>query len=279
MANQLSNDKKTMAISMLCEGSSIRSIERITGVHRDTVMRLGVRMGEGCKRIMDEKLRNLSCKLVQVDEVWGFIGMKNRTALQKKVNTEKKVAGDVWTWVALDSETKLVPTFAVGDRSQYMANNFIEDLASRLSNRVQLSSDALRAYESAVERAFGAQVDYGSIFKTFSRSELAEQRRYSPPDVMHIKRTPIMGNPVVDLISTSHGEKQNHTLRMHCRRLSRLTNAFSKKLENFKAAVALHYGYYNFVKAHTAIRCTPAMEAGITNSAWTVANLVEMIEG
>jgi IS1 family transposase len=279
MANQLSNEKKTMAVSMLCEGSSIRSIERITGVHRDTIMRLGVRMGEGCQKIMDEKLRNLSSKLVQVDEVWGFIGMKQKNANEKKVNANGKVAGDVWTWIALDSETKLVPTFAVGDRSQYMANCFIEDLASRLSNRVQLSSDALRAYEGAVERAFGSQVDYGSIFKTFSHSELAEQRRYSPPDVMHVKRTPVTGSPIVDLISTSHVEKQNHTLRMHCRRLSRLTNAFSKKLENFKAAVALHYGYYNFVKTHTSLRCTPAMEAGVTNSAWTVGNLVEMIEG
>ncbi len=279
MANQLSNEKKTTAVSMLCEGSSIRSIERITGVHRDTIMRLGVRMGEGCQRIMDEKLRNLSSKLIQVDEVWGFIGMKQKNANEKKVNVDGKVAGDVWTWIALDSETKLVPTFAVGDRSQYMANNFIEDLASRLSNRVQLSSDALRAYEGAVERAFGANVDYGSIFKTFSHSELAEQRRYSPPDVMHVKRTPVTGSPIVDLISTSHVEKQNHTLRMHCRRLSRLTNAFSKKLENFKAAVALHYGYYNFVKTHTSIRCTPAMEAGVTNSPWTVGNLVEMIEG
>jgi IS1 family transposase len=276
MANQLSNEKKTAAVSMLCEGSSIRSIERMTGIHRDTVMRLGVRMGEGCQKIMDEKLRNLSSKLIQVDEVWGFVGMKQRTAFEKKAETE---AGDVWTWIALDSETKLVPTFAVGDRSQYMANIFIEDLASRLSNRVQLSSDALRAYQSAVDRAFGSEVDYGSIFKTFSHSELAQQRRYSPPDVVNIKRTPVFGNPVVDLISTSHVEKQNHTLRMHCRRLSRLTNAFSKKLENFKAAVALHYGYYNFCKTHSTIRCTPAMEAGVTNSPWTVSNLVEMIEG
>jgi len=278
MANQLSTEKKTMAVSLLCEGSSIRSIERITGVHRDTIMRLGVRMGEGCQKIMDEKLRNLSCKLIQVDEVWGFIGMKQKTANQKNVNEDKRLAGDVWTWVAIDSETKLVPTFAVGDRSQYMANCFIEDLASRLSNRVQLSSDALRAYEGAVERAFGSQVDYGSIFKTFSHSELAEQRRYSPPDVMNVKRTPVTGNPIVELISTSHVEKQNHTLRMHSRRLTRLTNAFSKKFENFKAAIALNYGYYNFVKIHSTIRCTPAMEAGVTTSPWTVANLVEMIE-
>jgi len=275
MANILSTEKKVSAVGMLCEGNSIRSIERMTGIHRDTVMRLGVRMGEGCQRIMDEKMRNLKSSLIQVDEVWGFIGKKQKNADQAD---RRAGQGDVWTWIALDSETKLVPTFAVGDRSQYMANCFMEDLAARLSHRVQISSDALKAYGSAVERAFGAEVDYGSIFKTFSHTDLAEQRRYSPPDVMHVKRTPVAGNPVVDLISTSHVEKQNHTLRMHCRRLTRLTNAFSKKLENFKAAVALHYGYYNFVKVNGAIRCTPAMEAGVTDSAWTVADLVEMIE-
>ena len=164
------------------------------------------------------------------------------------------------------------------DRSGYMADMFIEDLASRLSHRVQISSDALRAYVDAVERSFGCEVDYGSIVKTFSHSDLEEQRRYSPPDVMSVKRNPISGNPVIDLISTSHVEKQNHTLRMHCRRLTRLTNAFSKKLENFKAAVALHYAYYNFVKSNIAIRCTPAMAAGVTNTFWTVRDLVDMIE-
>jgi IS1 family transposase len=224
---------------------------------------------------MDEKLRNLTCRLIQVDEVWGYVGMKRRTAMRNRVNRR---VGDIWTWVAIDAESKLVPTFAIGDRSQYMANSFIEDLASRLSHRIQLSSDALRAYNDAVERAFGAAVDYGSIIKTFSQSDLEEQRRYSSPDIMHVERTPIAGNPVIDLISTSHVEKQNHTLRMHCRRLTRLTNAFSKKLQNFMAAVALHYGYYNFMKLNAAIRCTPAMAAGVTSTLWTVRDLVEMIE-
>jgi IS1 family transposase len=273
--NVLSKEKQFAVIAMLCEGSSIRSIERITGIHRDTIMRLGIRMGEGCQRLMDEKMRNLPCKLIQVDEVWGYVGMKQRTALR---NRAKGNVGDVWTWVAIDSETKLVPAFIVADRSQYAANIFIEDLASRLSHRVQLSSDALRVYVDAVERAFGTEVDYGSIVKTFRHSDLEEQRRYSPPEVMSVKRMPVSGNPVVDLISTSHVEKQNHTLRMHCRRLSRLTNAFSKKLENFKAAVALHYAYYNFVKSNIAIRCTPAMAAGVSNSLWTVRDLVEMVE-
>lgn len=159
-----------------------------------------------------------------------------------------------------------------------MANCFIEDLASRLAHRIQISSDALRAYEGAVERGFGANVDYGSIIKTFSSTQLEEQRRYSPPEVVKVEKQVVCGHPDVDLISTSYVEKQNHTLRMHCRRLSRLTNAFSKKLENFKAAVALHYAYYNFVKVHGSIRMTPAMAAGVTNSMWTVRDLVEMIE-
>lgn len=275
MANKLSLDDKTNAVGMLCEGNSIRSVERMTGIHRDTIMRLGMRVGEGCQRIMDEKMRNLPCKLIQVDEVWGYVAMKQKTKMRKRA---KGAMGDVWTWVAIDSETKLVPTFAVGDRTSYMADRFMEDLAARLSHRVQLSSDALTLYVDAVERGFGAAVDYGSIVKTFSQSDLEEQRRYSPPEVMHVKRIPVTGNPVRDLISTSHIEKQNHTLRMHCRRLTRLTNAFSKKLENFRAAVALHYAYYNFVKSNIAIRMTPAMATGVTNSLWTVRDLVEMVE-
>lgn len=261
MANNLSTDRKATAVSLLCEGSSIRSVERITGIHRDTIMRLGVRMGEGCKKIMDEKLRGLDCRVVEVDEVWGFVGMKQKTA--RKLGSNQ---GDVWTWIALDAETKLVPTFAVGGRGQDMADLFIEDLAARLTHRVQISSDALRVYQGAIERAFGTDVDYGSVVKTFSSAQL------------EVERAVVSGSPDPDLISTSYVEKQNHTLRMHCRRLSRLTNAFSKKLENFKAAVALHYAYYNFVKFHRSIRCTPAMAAGVTNSPWTVANLVEMVE-
>jgi IS1 family transposase len=276
MANVLSTEKKIVVVSALVEGSSIRAIERMTGVHRDTIMRLGVRMGEGCQKIMDEKLRGLKCGTVEVDEVWGFIGMKQKTANRRNADPTQ---GDVWTWVALDADTKLVPAFAVGDRTQMMADAFIEDLASRLTNRVQLSSDALPAYRSAVERAFGSDVDYGSILKTFSSKELNEARRYSPAEIIKVEREVVSGSPDVKRISTSYVEKQNHTLRMHCRRLSRLTNAFSKKIENFKAAIALHYCYYNFVKMHKTIRCTPAMAAGVVSSPWTVADLVGMIEG
>ena len=275
MANILPTEKKITVVGALCEGNSMCSISRMTGVHGDTIMRLGVRMGEGCKRLMDEKLRNLNCARVEVDEVWGFVGMKQKTANRMKAPEGK---GDIWTWIALDADTKLVPTFAIGARNQVMADQFIEDLASRLTHRVQISSDALPAYRGAIEKAFGTDVDYGSIVKTFSSSQLEEARRYSPPEVVKVDKFSVSGSPDADLISTSYVEKQNHTLRMHCRRLSRLTNAFSKKLENFKAAVALHYGYYNFVKIHKTIRCTPAMEAGVTTSPWTVADLVEMIE-
>jgi IS1 family transposase len=277
MANALPIEKKITAVAMLAEGNSIRSIERMTNVHRDTIVRLGVRMGEGCQRIMDEKMRNLPCKVVQVDEVWGFISMKQKTA--NKLGLRSEAVGDVWTWIALDAETKIVPTFAVGDRSQYMANAFIEDLSMRLSHRIQISTDGLPAYKGAIERAFGCEVDYGSIIKTFSHTNVDEQRRYSPAEVIKVDKKTVQGEPDTDLISTSYVEKQNHTLRMHCRRLSRLTNAFSKKIENFRAAVALHYAYYNFVETHKTIRCAPAVEAGVLNSAWTVADLVEMIEG
>ncbi len=275
MANHLSTEKKITAISMLCEGNSIRAIERMTGVHRDTIMRLGVRVGQGCAEIMDDKMHGLDLPNVQVDELWGFIGAKQKTA---KAN-DMEGCGDIWVWVALDAGTKLVPCFTVGKRDRYHANVFIGDLASRLVNRPQISSDALAAYKDAIERAFGDAVDYGTVIKTFTHTDLEATRRYSPPDVLKTEKKAVSGNPDMKLVSTSYVEKQNHTVRMHCRRLSRLTNAFSKKRENFDAAIALHYAYYNFCKVHGTVRCTPAMEAGIESSQWKVADLVEITEG
>jgi len=183
----------------------------------------------------------------------------------------------VWTWVALDAETKLVPTYAVGKRTNAMANDFIEDLSKRLSHRVQISTDAFAAYKQAIAGAFGNDVDYASIVKVFKHPSAGDERRYSPAEVIGVKKEPVVGNPDMSLCSTSYVEKQNHTLRMHCRRLSRLTNAFSKKLENFKAAVGLHYAYYNFCKTHKTMRTAPAVAAGVINSAWTVRDLVEMV--
>ena len=271
MANELKSEKKVLAISMLCEGSSIRATERVTGIHRDTIMRLGVRVGESCRGIMDTKMRNLNCNQIQVDEIWGCIGAKQKNAAQAKAY------GDVWTFISLDPESKIIPNFIVSKRDGYHANAFIEDLAARMTKRVQVSSDALAAYADAMERGFGCEVDYGRVSKTYAVSALGKEAsvRYSPADVIGIKKTVVTGMPDVDLICTSHIEKQHHTLRMHCRRLTRLTNAFSKKLENFEAAVAMNFCYYNFVKTHGAIRMTPAQAAGVENSAWTVGELVE----
>jgi IS1 family transposase len=274
MANNLQTEKKVMAVSMLAEGNSIRSIERVTGVHRDTIMRLGVRMGESCAKIHDEKMRGLSSKHIEVDEIWGFIGAK------RKVAHKVGAYGDVWTFIALDADTKLIPSFVVGKRDAYHTKMFIADLAERVSNRIQLSSDAMSQYADAVERGFGSEVDYGQIEKTYSVSLLGGASapaavRYSPAEVIKAERAIVSGMPDINRISTSHVEKQNHTLRMHCRRLTRLTNAFSKKFENFEAAVALNFAYYNFVKTHGAIRMTPAQAAGVESSAWTVAELIE----
>jgi IS1 family transposase len=187
---------------------------------------------------------------------------------------------DVWTFIALDADSKLIPSFVVGKRDAYHAKMFVADLAEQMAGRIQLSSDSLKAYGDAVDRGFGSEVDYGQISKTYSLTPLGNAAqpaavRYSPAEVIKVEKTIVAGMPDVNLISTSHVEKQNHTLRMHCRRLTRLTNAFSRKFENFQAAVALNFAYYNFVKFHGAIRMTPAMAAGVESSAWTVAELVE----
>ena len=271
MANILKTEKKVAVISMLCEGASIRAVERITGVNQNTIMSLNRRVGDACAKIMDDKMRNLSCKQVEVDEIWGFIGAKKKNAARAGAY------GDVWTFIALDADTKLIPTFIVGKRDAYHAKAFMDDLAGRMANRIQISTDSLAAYPDAVERGFGTEVDYAQIVKTYALSNLNKEAasRYSPCEVVKTEKTFIFGMPDVNRISTSHVEKQNHTLRMHCRRLTRLTNAFSRKFENFQAAVALNFAYYNFVKTHKTIRMTPAMAAGVETSHWTVAELVE----
>ena len=271
MANILATEKKVAIISMLAEGSSICAISRITGVHGDTIGRLALRIGQACQRIMDEKMRNLTCKNIEVDEIWGFVGAKQKNA------NRAGAYGDVWTFIALDADTKLIPSFTVGKRDSYHAKVFMNDLAGRVKNRVQISSDSLAAYENAIEQGCGSDVDYGQIVKTYAVTPLGKAAavRYSPAEVVSIEKTVVNGMPDVSRISTSHVEKQNHTLRMHCRRLTRLTNAFSKKIENFEAAVALNFAYYNFCKTHKAIRMTPAQAAGVESSAWTVAELVK----
>lgn len=236
-------------------------------------MRLGVRVGQGCARVMDEKMRDLNCRNIQVDEIWGFVSKKQRNVTLEEAGQK----GDVWTWRAVDADTKLVPSYKVGKRDTVTARAFIDDLASRLKNRVQLSSDRLRTYVDAIDLAFGTEVDYGQIVKTYAVPETkAPQRRYSPPELVSVHKNVVMGNPEEALISTSYVERLNLTTRHHMKRLARLTLAFSKKLENFEAAVGLHFAYYNFVTTHKTLRCTPAMAAGVERSALTVADLVEM---
>jgi len=269
--NILKSEKQEMVIKGLVEGSSIRSIERMTGVHRDTIMRLMVGVGNTCEKIMDITMRNLTCKNIEVDEVWSFVGKKQRHVGPMD---NPNVVGDFYTFIALDSETKLIPTYKVGKRDLATAQAFISDLSSRLSNRIQLSSDKLKAYVEAVETVFGADIDYGQIVKSYE-AELIGPGRYSPPKVISVLKEYITGNPDFNKICTSFIERQNLTVRMQMRRFTRLTNAFSKKLENLKAAVALHFAHYNFVRIHSTLRMTPAMAAGVTNELWTIGDLIE----
>jgi IS1 family transposase len=231
MANVLDTDKQIAVIGALAEGSSIRSIERITGIHRDTIMRLGVRAGKGCEMLMDSKMQDLGCRYLQFDEVWGFIGKKERHV---RVDDGPTV-GDVWTYCAIDSETKLVPSFKCGKRNLAITTEFVQDVASRMRNRVQISTDALHGYAEAVERSLGADVDYGQIVKVYTHDAAQHpERKYSAPSFASAMRRPIAGSPDMELVSTSHIERLNATTRLHVKRLSRLTLAFSKKLEIFR---------------------------------------------
>ena len=273
MANILPRSKQIAVIGGLAEGQSIRAIERLTGIHGDTIGRLGVRVGNACGRIMDEQMHGLACSTIQMDEIWGFIGKKQRNL---RPGDEARGLGDAWTFVAIDAETRMVPAYRVGKRDSITANAFVADLAERLDGeRVQISTDALAAYTDAIERGFGCEADYGQIVKTYGAADVQAQRRYSPAELVRITRKIVAGNPNPKLISTSYVERQNLTMRMHMRRLTRLTNAFSKKLENFKAAVSLHFAYYNFVRMHKSLRMTPAMAGGVTDSIWTIGDLVD----
>lgn len=269
--NRVPLARRVQIINTLVEGNSIRSTERMTGTHRDTIMRLLVEVGAGCATLMDEQMRELPCRRIQVDEIWAYVGKKQAHLTRED---DRSRLGDMWTFVALDPESKLVPTFRVGKRSGANARLFMADLSERLANRVQLSSDALSTYVDAVERAFGADVDYGQEVK-FYDAEPIGAGRYAPPQVVKAERIAIMGKPDREHISTSLVERQNLTMRMSMRRFTRLTNAFSKKVENLTAAVSLHFAHYNYVRVHRTLRVTPAMEAGVSDRLWSLDELVE----
>ncbi len=273
---QLSTSDRAKILHLLCEGSSIRAITRITGVSKNTVAKLLGDVGRACMAYHDEHARNLTSKRVQVDEAWSFVYAKQKNVAGAKAAPDG--AGDVWTWVALDADTKFVASYFVGGRDGECAMWFIDDLRSRLANRVQLTSDGHRAYLEAVEGAFGADVDYAQIVKIYGASPESAKGRYSPADCTGIKKTKIEGNPDFDHVSTSFVERQNLTMRMHMRRFTRLTNAFSKKVENHAYSVALHMMYYNFVKIHSKLRVTPAMAAGVSDRLWEMSDIVALWE-
>lgn len=272
--NKLSGAEQDTVIAALVEGNSISSVERMTGIHRDTIMRLMVRVGDGCDRVTDEMMRDLTCSRLQLDEIWAYVGMKQKTARRLGKTDE---FGDLYTFVAIAAGSKLIPCWHVGRRTWNDTVLFVDDLRQRIENRPQITSDAFRPYYSAIARAFDRNVDYAQLIKVFA-SELNEGRgRYSPPIMLKCEREPIIGRPDPDHISTSYVERQNLTMRMQMRRFTRLTNGFSKKRENHAAAVALHFAHYNLVRIHKTLRMTPAMKHGISDHIWTVGELLARI--
>jgi IS1 family transposase len=272
--NKLSREKQTQIISALVEGNSLRATARICDIAFNTVLKLLPRIGSACADYQDRVLRNLKCKRVQCDEIWSFCYAK-----QKNVPADKQGKfgyGDIWTWVAIDADTKLVPSFMVGNRDLRTARIFVDDLKSRLANRVQLTTDGLRVYLDAVEGAFGADVDYAVLVKLYESSQ--EETRYSPAVCVSAEAKAIQGHPDMRHVSTSYVERQNLTMRMQMRRFTRLTNGFSKKVENHAYHVALHYMYYNFFRIHKSLRVTPAMEAGITDHVWSAGELAGLLD-
>lgn len=253
---------------------AIRAISRVTGVSKNAIIKLLNDAGRALGVYQDEAFRNLPCKRVQVDEIWSFTYCKQKNVAKAKAAPLE--CGDAWTWTAICADTKLVFSLLVGDRDAYHANVFMEDVASRLAGRVQITSDGHKAYVEAVEGAFGMDVDYAMLVKQYGKPVYGENR-YSPPQLTSAVRTRIQGNPAMEHASTSYVERQNLTMRMHMRRFTRLTNAFSKKLENHANAIALHFAYYNFVRIHQTLRMTPAMAAGVTDRLWEMSDLVAIV--
>lgn len=272
--NTLSKQRRAAVIASLVEGNSIRATVRMTGAAKNTVVKLLAEIGQACLEYQDKALRNLPCKLIQCDEIWSFVGAK-----EKNVTAEKKSEGwgDVWTWVAIDPQSKLVPSFMLGNRGAETAKAFMEDLASRLANRVQLTTDGHRVYLNAVEQAFGSAVDYAMLVKLYG-NDAESETRYSPAVCIDCRSVEVTGRPKPENISTSHVERQNLTMRMKMRRFTRLTNAFSKKLENHLWAIALHYMHYNFCRVHQTLRVTPAMEAGVSDHVWSLEEVVSLLD-
>ena len=272
--NRLDKAKQTQVVSALVEGNSIRATVRMTGVAKNTIAKLLVELGAACSDYMDRTLVNLTCKRIQCDEIWSFVAAKQKNVTPKL--EAKGHAGDVWTWIAMDADTKLICSWMVGSRDAFIALQFMKDLQSRLVNRVQLTTDGHAAYLYAVDNTFGTEIDYTMLIKQYGADRTGDTR-YSPAECIGCTRKPVSGNADSKHVSTSYVERQNLTMRMSIRRFTRLTNAFSKKLENHIASIALHYMHYNFCRIHQSLRITPAMAAGIANHPWEVAELVSLL--
>lgn len=274
--NKLSDANRAKILHLLCEGSSIRSVTRLLGVGKNTVIRLMIDAGRACAAYHDQHVRNLKTKRVQVDEIWSFTYAKQKNVAKAK--SAPNGAGDTWTWTGIDADSKLIISYFVGGRDGECAAWFIDNLAVRLANRVQLTSDGHRAYLEAVEGAFGADIDYAMLNKIYGASSESAKGRYSPAECVGVTKQRIEGDPDPKHVSTSYVERSNLTQRMHNRRFTRLTNGFSKKLENHAYSVALFAMYYNFVKVHSTLRMSPAMSAGVSKTLWEIGDIVKLVD-
>lgn len=271
--NKLPLEKRAQIIGMMVEGMAIRAISRLTGASKNTIVKLLRDVGSACAEYQDKALRNLTCQRLQLDEIWSFVYAKAANVPDNRWGE----AGDVWTWTAIDADTKLIASWSVGDRTAGTGRAFVKDLASRLANRVQITTDGLRTYLTAIERAFGGDVDYAMLDKIYA-APIGVQGRYSPPECVGAKKRHVVGNPDPDHVSTSYAERMNLNFRMGLRRFTRLTNAFSKKIENHYFALSIYFMHYNFVRIHQTLRVSPAMAAGVSNKLWNAVDIIRMAD-
>src|SRR5438477_2541442 len=272
--NKLNTEERARILAALVEGNSMRAIARMTDFSRNTIDKFLCDLGRACSEYQDKAFRYLHCRRLQCDEIWAFVGAKERNT---SAETKAQGWGDVWTWVAIDAETKLVPCWFIGGRHAHAAYHFMHDLKERLAHRVQLTTDGHYAYLTAVEDAFGGDIDFAQLAKIYGKPPTGPETRYSPAICMGTKRAVITGEPAHEHISTSFVERQNLTMRMSMRRFTRLTNGHSKKLENHGHAIAIHYMYYNFARIHQSLRVTPAMEAGISDHVWSIEEIIALL--